>query len=182
MVELLAGVRQIDFVDNAPAKSIGTVGTGFEAFLLVDEGINTDYVLESRFVSNMEQPKLLYRSIMLKKKEIEDRVGVWADAKKVALVVFSDEQVYSNDDEPIDPDHFALQEDLVKPDSVLTSRFLSISAIRFADDVEKPMNDQAESVMKVLSKNYKGIYMEQFAWEDLKENIMGMILASGRGD
>ena len=134
----------------------------------------TDYVLDSRFVSNMEQPKLLYRSIMLKKKEIEDRVGVWADAKKVALVVFSDEQVYSDDDEPIDPDHFALQGDLVKPDSVLTSRFLSISAIRFADDTEMTMNNQAESVMKVLSQNYKGIYMEHFAWADLKENIMGL--------
>lgn len=182
-VLVLVDLDQSQLIVNRELKAIREIRTviGQNLYLafMSDKSITetmqaTDYVLESRFVSSMEQPKLLYRSIMLKKKEIEDRVGVWADAKKVALVVFSDEKVYSNDDEPIDPDHFALQEDLVKPDSVLTSRFLSISAIRFADDVETPMNDQAESVMKVLSKNYKGIYMEQFAWEDLKENIMGM--------
>ena len=48
MIELLAGVRQVDFVDASPAKSIGTVGSGFEAFLLADEGINTEQ-LKARF-------------------------------------------------------------------------------------------------------------------------------------
>ncbi|MBR6295527.1 MAG: valine--tRNA ligase [Treponema sp.] len=48
MIELLAGVRKVDFVDAAPAKSIGTVGSGFEAFLLADEGINTEQ-LKARF-------------------------------------------------------------------------------------------------------------------------------------
>ncbi len=48
MVELLAGVKNIDFITEKPAKSIGTVGTGFEAFLLVDEGINIEQ-LKLRF-------------------------------------------------------------------------------------------------------------------------------------
>ncbi len=48
MIELLAGVRQIDFVEATPEKSIGTVGAGFEAFLLVDDGINKDQ-LKARF-------------------------------------------------------------------------------------------------------------------------------------
>ena len=134
----------------------------------------TDYVLDTRFVSNTNHPKLLYRSIMLKKKEIEDRVGVWANAKKVAMVVFSDEVVYGDNDEPIDPDHFALQEQLVKPDSVLTTNFLSISAVHFSGNDDAINTSQAESVMKVLSKNYDGIYENLFSWAELKENIMGM--------
>ena len=134
----------------------------------------TDYVLDTRFVSNTNHPKLLYRSIMLKKKEIEDRVGVWANAKKVAMVVFSDEVVYGDNDEPIDPDHFALQEQLVKPDSVLTTNFLSISAVHFSGNDDAINTSQAESVMKVLSKNYDGIYENLFSWSELKENIMGM--------
>ena len=134
----------------------------------------TDYVLDTRFVSNTNHPKLLYRSIMLKKKEIEDRVGVWANAKKVAMVVFSDEVVYGDNDEPIDPDHFALQEQLVKPDSVLTTNFLSISAVHFSGNDDAINTGQAESVMKVLSKNYDGIYENLFSWAELKENIMGM--------
>ena len=133
----------------------------------------TDYVLDTRFVSKQDQPKLLYRSILLKKKEIEDRVSVWLNARKVAMVVFSDEAVYGNNDEPIDPDHFALQEELVKPDSVLTSRFLSISAVCFSGNDDVMSGNQAESVMKVLSKNYDGIYEPQFSWAELKEIIMG---------
>ena len=60
MVELLAGVRQIDIVDNAPAKSIGTVGTGFEAFLLVDEGINTEQ-LKARFEKEIAEEQAVVK-------------------------------------------------------------------------------------------------------------------------
>ena len=48
MVELLAGVSKIDFVQSKPAGAIGTVGSGFEASLLVDEGINKEQ-LKARF-------------------------------------------------------------------------------------------------------------------------------------
>ena len=48
MIELLAGVSKIDFVDAKPASAIGAVGSGFEAFLLVDEGVNKDQ-LKARF-------------------------------------------------------------------------------------------------------------------------------------
>ena len=45
MIQLLAGVSAIDFVADKPARSIGTVGDGFEAFLLVDESINTEQLI-----------------------------------------------------------------------------------------------------------------------------------------
>lgn len=45
IIKLLAGVRNIDFVDGKPEKAIGTVGEGFEAFILVDESINTEQLL-----------------------------------------------------------------------------------------------------------------------------------------
>ena len=48
MISLLAGVKAIDFVDDKPGRAIGTVGDGFEAFLLVDESINTEQ-LKARF-------------------------------------------------------------------------------------------------------------------------------------
>jgi hypothetical protein len=135
----------------------------------------SDYVLEHRFKSDQSQPKYLYRSIVLKKKEIEDRVGVWADAKKVFMVIFSDEMVYADSDEPIDPDHFDLEEQLVKQDSLQTPNFLSISGARFVDrDEQMNQDNQAGSVLKVLAMNNGGIYMDTFKWSDLKENIMGL--------
>ena len=45
MIQLLAGVAQTEFVEAKPAAAIGTVGTGFEAFILVDETINREQLL-----------------------------------------------------------------------------------------------------------------------------------------
>lgn len=56
MISLLAGMREVDFVEKKPAKSIGTVGAGFEAFLLVDENVNTEQ-LKSRFEKEIESEK-----------------------------------------------------------------------------------------------------------------------------
>ena len=167
--EELSAVREIRTVIGA------NLYLAFMSDMSVSETMQaTDYVLNSRFVSNQSQHKYLYRSIMLKKKEIEDHAGPWVNARKVVMAVFSDERVYGDNDEPIDPDHFALQEALIKPDSLLSSNFLSISAVRFGGQENAPSDDPAVNVMKVLSKNYGGIYEEKFSWADLKENVMGM--------
>ncbi len=44
-IKLLAGLSNIDFVNEKPAKSIGTVGTGYEAFIILDENINKEQLL-----------------------------------------------------------------------------------------------------------------------------------------
>ena len=46
MIQLLAGLSKIEFVEEKPAKSIGTVGTGFEAFILLDGNINKEQLLK----------------------------------------------------------------------------------------------------------------------------------------
>ena len=166
--------------EQKAVREIRTVlGTNLYLAFMSDKSVTetmqaTDYVLDSRFVSNNSQSKYLYRSIILKKEEIENRIGPWANARKIAMVVFSDERVYGDNDEPIDSDHFALQETLVETDSLLVSNFLTISAVRFGVRENASPDNQAENVMKVLSKNYGGIYEEEFSWANLKENIMGM--------
>ena len=68
----------------------------FVAFMYgmnVTETMETsDYVLDNYFKTQPDQFKYLYRSLILKKREMADRTGVWADAKKLELVVFSDER------------------------------------------------------------------------------------------
>ncbi len=53
MIKLLAGIAGIDFVESKPSSSIGTVGNGFEAFILLDETINREQLL-ARFRKNLE--------------------------------------------------------------------------------------------------------------------------------
>ena len=45
MIQLLAGLSKVEFVEAKPAKSIGAVGKGFEAFILIDENINREQLL-----------------------------------------------------------------------------------------------------------------------------------------
>ncbi|MBO4641044.1 MAG: class I tRNA ligase family protein, partial [Treponema sp.] len=54
MIQLLAGIAKIDFVDAKPESSIGTVGKGFESFILVDENINKEQLI-TRFQKTLEK-------------------------------------------------------------------------------------------------------------------------------
>ena len=56
MIKLLAGLANVEFVEAKPQSSIGTVGTGFEAFILIDENINKDQLL-ARFKKTIETEK-----------------------------------------------------------------------------------------------------------------------------
>ena len=181
---VLVDLDQPQTVVNNELKAVREIRTVFRQNLYVafmyDQSVSetmqaSDYVLDSRFVSTQNTRKLLYRSILTKKKEIEDRVGAWADAKKVAMVVFSNEQVYDDDDEPFDIDHFTLEEEMVKPDTVLNTRFFTVSSVYFSEAEDNgDSDDQASSVLKVMTKNCGGIYEKQFSWIELKESIMGM--------
>ncbi len=42
MIQLLAGLSAVEFVSEKPASSIGTVGTGFEAFIILDDNIDKE--------------------------------------------------------------------------------------------------------------------------------------------
>lgn len=56
MIKLLAGLSNVEFVEAKPQSSIGTVGTGFEAFILIDENINKDQLI-ARFKKTIETEK-----------------------------------------------------------------------------------------------------------------------------
>ena len=54
MIQLLAGVAKVDFVEAKPESSIGTVGKCFESFILVDENINKEQLV-ARFQKTLEK-------------------------------------------------------------------------------------------------------------------------------
>ena len=54
MIQLLAGLAKVDFVEAKPASSIGTVGKGFESFIIVDENINKEQLI-ARFQKSIEK-------------------------------------------------------------------------------------------------------------------------------
>ncbi|MBQ9908638.1 MAG: valine--tRNA ligase, partial [Treponema sp.] len=56
MIQLLAGLSKVEFVDAKPTNSIGTGGTGFEAFIILDENINKEQLM-LHFQKDLEKDK-----------------------------------------------------------------------------------------------------------------------------
>ena len=56
IIQLLAGLSKVEFVESKPTKAIGTVGSGFEAFIILDENINKDQLL-LHFQKDLEKDK-----------------------------------------------------------------------------------------------------------------------------
>ncbi|MFI3258102.1 MAG: valine--tRNA ligase, partial [Spirochaetales bacterium] len=57
-IKLLAGIKDITFVSEKPAKAIGAVGEGFEAFILINTGIDTKQ-LHAHFSKEIEKEQAL---------------------------------------------------------------------------------------------------------------------------
>ncbi|MCR4713429.1 MAG: valine--tRNA ligase [Treponemataceae bacterium] len=53
IIKLLAGIGTLEFVDEKPQGAIGSVGNGFEAFIVVDSSINVD-ALKARFEKELK--------------------------------------------------------------------------------------------------------------------------------
>ena len=187
LVDLAQPQEVVDMIKKA-VREIHTVFTHNNFFVAFMYGKNvsetmevTDYVLDTYFKSEPDEFTYLYRSILLKKREMEDHLGVWADAKKMGMVIFSDEKVYGEDDEPIDPNHFELQQTLIDADS-LRSDNLTIFAVALDSDSAIPDDSDAQSVLKVISENTGGLYLSQFRWIDIKNQLVktneGMIVAN----
>ena len=63
LIKLLAGLSTVNFVSEKPEKSIGTVGEGFESFIILDGAVDTaalkarfqkEYQTESAFIAKTE--------------------------------------------------------------------------------------------------------------------------------
>ena len=186
LVDLTQPQDVLDKVRDA-VKEIQAVFSHKNLFVSFMDGQNvsetievTDYVLENYFKSHPEQYCYLYRSILLKKREMEDHLGVWADAKKMGLIVFSDEKVYGDNDEPVDPKHCELQQTLVNSDSLRDER-LSVFAVSLGKMVAAADYNEAQSVLKVVCKNTGGLYQDKFGWTEMEDRLLeseSMIVAN----
>ena len=81
----------------------------------------TNYVLDNYLIEDNAQYVMLYRSIYQKYEEMLSHRGPWATAKHMALLIFSDNEIYNNaTDRPIDPEHYIYETNLTlmseKPD------------------------------------------------------------------
>ena len=132
----------------------------------------TDYVMDNYFKRTSKHFVYLYRSILQKRAEMIQGDGVWEGANKKFLLTLSDEKVYKdNTDEPIDPDHYLYEEQMVAQDTVSSdSTFAAFyaSILQHKDVV----SDHEENVLRLFCNNSGGSYLSDFNWVACKEKIL----------
>lgn len=131
----------------------------------------TDYVLENHFKKSENDYVYLYQSILKKRDEMLQGEEFWQDAHKLVLLTFSDEKVYDNNtDEPIDPNHYQFEEQMVEVSADTNSHFsafyASLNPHQDADD------DHDEKVLMLFCNNSGGSFMRSFDWVSCENNML----------
>ena len=131
----------------------------------------TRYVLANHFNKSENSFVYLYRSILNKKQEMISHSGVWADARKMALVVFSDEVLYDNNtDEPLDPSHYQMEEQMVRTDTIVSPDFAAYYAsMDIASHMEE---DHEENVLRLFCQHNHGRFMDVYNGVRLKDDML----------
>lgn len=131
----------------------------------------TKYVLANHFNKSENSFVYLYRSILNKKQEMISHSGVWADARKMALVVFSDEVLYDNNtDEPLDPSHYQMEEQMVQTDTIVSPDFAAYYAsMDIASHMEE---DHEENVLRLFCQHNHGRFMDVYNGVRLKDDML----------
>lgn len=131
----------------------------------------TDYVLAHHFKRSDNEYVYLYRSILEKKQEMTSHTGIWADARKMALLIFSDIALYDNNtDEPLDPSHYQMEEQMIANDSVVGPDFAAYYAnIDFANHAD---DNHEDNVLKLFCQNNHGIFMEKYNGVKFKDYML----------
>ena len=131
----------------------------------------TPYVLNKYFSRTVDGHVRLYRSILQKEQEMQQRQGVWSNASHMAMIVFSDEKVYADDsDEPIDPDHYKLEEQMTAP---LSADSVSVS-VTYASHNQHNQDAMSDSrnVLTLYCDKHNGMFMSNFTWVSFRNLLL----------
>ena len=132
----------------------------------------TDYVMNNYFKKATGRPACLYRSILQKRDEMLQGKDVWQGANGMFLLIFSNEIVYIPDtDEPIDPNHYQLEEQMITPltgtdTTTFTAFYVS------TDQHQTSEGEHEENVLRIFCKNSGGTYMNSFNWITCKDAML----------
>lgn len=135
----------------------------------------TDYVMDNYFKKSAGRSVYLYRSILQKREEMCQGKDIWQDAKALFLLTFSNEKVYIDDtDEPIDPNHYLYEEQMVSPGSatdtpVFTAFYVSVAQHQPGE------SEHEENVLRIFCKNSGGSYMNNFNWVTCKGDMLSTV-------
>ena len=137
----------------------------------------TDYVIDNYFEHKDPSSVFLYRSILTKLAEFQDPKMTLGQAKYKVMVILSGGKTYE-DDHPVDPMHFELQQLLADHARRLQGGMLRLYYGSFALGSQSDMdflsmsgNTDTSNIIHFLCKDLDGIYQTSFNWQEIADDI-----------
>ena len=189
LVDLSLPQSQVD-AEREAVKEMMTVFNQDNLFVSFMSGssvtpsmVATDYVLNEYFKKG-DGTKRLYRSILAKIRELARGDEPWLDATQKKLVVFSDAKVYDENDQPLDPDHFEMANEMLHSQT-LDDEAVNVFYVNFGKGVETGEDGDAANVLTSLCESTGGASLPGFNWTLLENTMLGSYsrdIASNRFD
>ena len=131
----------------------------------------TQYIQDEYF-RKVSSRKYLFRSTLTKIRELSSGTVPWEGARRASLVVFSDGHVYDDNDVPMDPNHFRIEDELLRfKDS--EENDIDVFYVNFGRRNDTAEDSEAVNVMTSLCEATGGAYLPQFNWTKLENSILG---------
>ena len=137
----------------------------------------TDYILNNYFVHRDPSHIYLYRSILTKLEELSNDSTAIGNANKKVMIVMSGGKTYEND-MPVDPQHFALQEVLADKATALKGMiwtyYANFSPGEGGNDGIMDLSDSGHdaNILQYLCKDMNGIYQSSFNWHEMETDML----------
>lgn len=137
----------------------------------------SDYVINNYFVHKDPATIYLYRAVLAKLSEFQDPGTTVGRAKHKVLIILSGGKTYENN-QPVDPQHFVLQQRLTDKAAELKNKMLIYYANYAVSNEEgdglMALSDQIDNtnIMQVLCKDLNGLYQSAFNWQAMESDIL----------
>lgn len=138
----------------------------------------TDYVINNYFVHQDPSFVYLYRSMLTKLSELQDRTTVLGGSRYRVLLILSGGKTYE-DDQPVDPKHFELQQQLADKVKECKGQLLAYYA-NFTEHSSSsgdsllvaPARQADANILQYFCKDLDGLYQTEFDWPLIEEDII----------
>lgn len=141
----------------------------------------TDYIINNYFVHQDPSFIYLYRSVVTKLAEMQDKSTTIGNATRKVMIILSGGKTY-NGELPVDPKHFELEELLNNRaqavDGMMRVYYANFSSTTSSTDggpeqlIALSENVTDNNVLQYFCKASDGLYQSSFSWQQMEEDIL----------
>jgi hypothetical protein len=184
LVDLSLPQKQIDEELRAVKEIRAHLGHDDNIYIAFLQGDNisetyeaTDYIIGNYFIHRDPAYIYLYRSILTKFNEFSDENTTIGKAKHKVMIIMSGGKTYEND-KPIDPNHFALQQQLADKTQEFKNSIWAYYAnfstsVTNEDEIFALSDNSSDSnILQYFCQDLNGIYQTAFNWQEMEDDML----------